>query len=102
MGTVEIPIAMFISNGEVSVMQVMCSRCHGSGKTELSKQYEDAWRCLEEMGGVGTVQSVAARLNWDGVMTAVNNRLNDMVEMGLLSRHRDGGVQWTYKLVRPA
>ena len=70
---------------------VTCTKCNGEGMTELSDEYMSVIRAASKMKKV-TAAAVAKKINWRGHVTAINNRLTDLMEMGFFTREREGRV----------
>lgn len=74
---------------------VVCHHCQGRGKIPMS---EELWEALHHVRHFksATAQDVANALAWNGHVTAMNNRLEDLMNLGLLKRRKDGR-QWRYE-----
>lgn len=59
--------------------------------TELSDEYMSVIRAASKMKKI-TAAAVAKKINWRGHVTAINNRLTDLMEMGFFTRERVGRV----------
>ncbi len=75
-------------------IEVTCSKCKGTGKRRLSRHLMETLNHVSIVGEA-TAEDIAARLPDDIGTTAVNNRLEDLREMGLLKRRRDKRF-WVY------
>ena len=74
---------------------VTCHHCKGAGKLPLSDDMLltlDAVKYLQE----ADVIEVKTAVLWEGHTTAINNRLEDLRKLGLLTRKRDGR-RWLYR-----
>lgn len=72
-----------------------CGRCLGLGKVPIPDGLIDA--LTELRGGPRTVADVWARISPTTARTAVNNRLEDLRRLGLVTRRRVGKV-WVYRI----
>ncbi len=68
---------------------VTCTKCQGEGMTELSDEYMSVIRAASGMKKI-TAVAVAKKIKWVGHVTAINNRLTDLMDMGFFSRRREG------------
>lgn len=78
------------------IPQVCCPRCAGGGKVRLSDELLAVLNLATLTKGI-TAVSVQNRIDRSGLFntTAFNNRLNDLLELGLLRRERQGKT-WFY------
>lgn len=77
---------------------VKCSKCKGSGKTHLSEEYMVILRATAGMRKI-TAKAVADRIKWIGHVTAMNNRLTDLMKLEFYSRRREGRT-FVYKQIK--
>lgn len=78
--------------------RVTCTKCKGDGTIELSDEYMIVLRATAGMRKI-TAPGVAARIKWVGHITAINNRLQDLLKLGFYSRRREGRT-FVYKQIK--
>lgn len=78
--------------------KIKCPRCGGVGKIELVGALRLTFAMVKKTGRA-TAPGLHKALNYNGDLqvTTFNNRLNDLVGMGLLKRFRDGRT-WIYEV----
>lgn len=69
---------------------VICHHCEGAGKIHLSEEMLSTLNTLKMFTNKdgATATGVCLKLAWQGHPTAINNRLNDLVDLGLATRKR--------------
>lgn len=74
---------------------IACHCCNGTGKTRLG---EELWEVLHHVRyfRTATALDVANALAWNGSVTAMNNRLENLMNLGFLKRRKDGRA-WRYE-----
>lgn len=79
--------------------KIKCPRCQGTGKLELFGTLALTLAAVKK-AKQATAPALHKALNPDGKLqvTTFNNRLNDLVGLGLLKRSRDGRT-WIYEAV---
>lgn len=81
-------------------LSITCPKCHGTGRTLLTP---DLTRTLEIVRQKGKIDAVSLREIMDGEhafhATAYNNRLNELMELGFVTRTRSGRV-WLYEVTK--
>lgn len=68
---------------------VPCNKCQGTGRHALS---DCLWETLQAVrrAKFATAIDLLRAMKWQGAVTALNNRLEDLRELGLLKRERRG------------
>ena len=74
---------------------VECHHCKGTGKLPLSEELSEVFEHVRYFK-TSTAQDLANALAWNGSVTAMNNRLEDLMNLGLLKRFKDGR-RWRYE-----
>ena len=75
---------------------IECPTCHGSGKAPLSETYASTLALFKR--NELTAEQARVRSGETGVeVTAFNNRLRFLMELGFLTRRREGKF-WLYSL----
>jgi len=79
---------------------VKCNKCNGTGKHPLSDEIFSVLMALIRAGRTGFVTAVdlSKTIGKNVHVTAMNNRLEYLREIGLVSRTRVGRV-WHYRIV---
>lgn len=70
-------------------IEVTCTKCNGTGTRRLSKHLMDTFHVVSYKGEA-TAADVHAALDETVILTAINNRLEDLRELGLLTVRREG------------
>ena len=68
---------------------VTCHHCDGSGKLPLTEEMWETLTMLRNMKAAHA-EMVADAMKWPGHVTAINNRLVKLMELGFLRRHKAG------------
>lgn len=68
---------------------VVCHHCEGEGMIPLSPEMQKTLDVALKMKRI-TASALGKRLGWTGHITAINNRLADLVKHGFFSRRREG------------
>ena len=78
--------------------KIKCPRCDGAGEIELVGALALTFSAVKK-SRKATAPALHKALNHNGDLqvTTFNNRLNDLVGMGLLKRFRDGRT-WIYEV----
>lgn len=69
--------------------EVTCHHCEGKGKIPLSDEMQETLDAALKMRRV-TAPGLCKKLNWKGHVTAINNRLRDLMYHGFFTRNREG------------
>ena len=78
---------------------IPCPTCNGKGITEMPEGLIQALRILRTLGGQAAVSEVWSDSACDRVgITAINNRLESLRELGFVQRERVG-KGWVYSIV---
>lgn len=75
--------------GEPTRPAVTCAACNGCGKVALPDPLWEVITLLRQTGP-STAQHLHQLLRFDGEVTAINNRLEDLRLLGLATRQRMG------------
>ena len=70
-------------------LRVVCQCCEGKGEVQLSDDLQRTYQVALKMSKI-TAVPLAKLLKWKGSVTAINNRLDDLVKFGLLTRTKNG------------
>lgn len=70
-------------------IEVTCTKCNGTGKRRLSKHLMEAFHVVSYKGEA-TAADVHAALDETVILTAINNRLEDLRELGMLTVKKRG------------
>ena len=68
---------------------VTCHHCDGCGKLRLSDEMWETLTTLRKMKAAHA-EMVALEMKWPGHVTAINNRLVKLMQLGFLRRHKAG------------
>ena len=79
------------------IPKVVCHHCNGEGKLALSAEMWETLTTLRQMKA-SHAEPLARALKWPGHITAINNRLVKLMELGFVTRHR-AGKMFVYKPV---
>lgn len=71
-------------------IQVPCSLCRGTGKKKLAGPLADTFSLFPHQSTRLTAEQICAKLGNDVNVTAMNNRLEKLRQLGLLDRFRAG------------
>jgi len=70
---------------------VVCNCCNGEGMVPLSDELQKTLKVAKKLPEI-TAPAVAKALQFQGGITAINNRLNDLVGFGFFSRRKQGNT----------
>lgn len=80
-------------------LKVKCSKCNGTGKADLTPELQATYDHVKRQRGDGSTAAEAKtaldKENYVSV-TAFNNRLNDLWQLGLVRRERRGQAGYIY------
>lgn len=79
------------------IPRVACHHCNGSGKLPLSAEMWDTLQTVRRLQETDAAE-MAQALEWKGHVTAMNNRLADLMRLGFLRRTKEG-KRWMYRAV---
>lgn len=68
---------------------VVCKCCNGEGMVPLSDELQKTLQAAAKLSEI-TAPAVAKALKFEGSITAINNRLNDLVDFGFYERRKCG------------
>ncbi len=69
---------------------IKCHNCHGSGTEPLGSELWETLQVVRQLRRAHAIE-VAKVLRWDiGKVSAINNRLRYLMNLGFLTRKRDG------------
>lgn len=77
---------------------ITCRACNGTGKRRLDKHLMKTFALVPE-DGEATATAIHSKIGDEIGITAINNRLNDLVDLGLL-QCRKSGKQKFYRVVQ--
>lgn len=81
------------------MIEICCSHCHGSGKVPLPSKFLRTLGVIEGEMSPREVFEILMKIEQDEVgITAINNRLNDLFDLGLLTR-RKVKKQWLFRRI---
>jgi hypothetical protein len=88
----------------VKTPKIPCPKCKGNGRVDMGKellQTLDLVKTFEKNGEDATAPEIHLLLGdpYLSSTTAINNRLNDLVALGFLTRERHGKT-WVYSIVK--
>jgi len=68
---------------------IECHHCNGDGMIPLSDDMQLTLNAALKMRRI-TVVELAEKLAWKGHITAINNRMTDLMKLGFFTRKREG------------
>lgn len=81
-----------VKNGN---LDIQCPKCHGEGKIPMGDELHAALAAVKSKKRITAPELYhIIKTPWISP-TAANNRLNDLVALGFLERHREGKT-WVY------
>lgn len=91
---------MIIARVKTTNPRIQCPRCKGDGHVELDGELLITFNLVKKLLDATAlkVHGVVSKNNRVGV-SAINNRLEDLRTLGLVSRRRNGR-QWIYTAVK--
>lgn len=69
--------------------KIKCPKCRGTGRADLTYELQNTLDVVR-MLKTATSEKIAERLKWPGSPTAINNRLDNLLKLGLVTRVRTG------------
>ncbi len=82
-----------------SLPLIDCTQCSGSGKQPLPKELAETLQAVKRLKKA-SANKVRDFVAWKGTPTVINNRLHRLLDLGLVTRDRDGMTLY-YSLTKP-
>lgn len=81
---------------ETSSPTIPCPSCKGRGFVKLSPRLSKVLKAV--VAGHGVAREVVSAMGYNGSVTAINNALEELRALKLVSRKRGEGKTWVYRV----